>query len=279
MSENQSRTAENMSKYDEMSTEELEEILRRDMEAPEEQESDVETLLYVTGVLAKRNRENGRIPNTAQESFESFKRKYLDVDPDEEDEPAPKKVLRPRWMRALSTVAAVLVVVFLLGTTAHAFVPDFWNAIVTWTKETFSFGSSSNDPNGNGDLPYKSLQEALDMAGIDAHLVPTYIPVGYELTDITAEATPKRKTYTAIYHNGGNGLRITVCDHLESAPQYIEQSEDLAEIYEVGGVKYYLFSNHERVRAAWLNDSYECSILGELTIEELKLMIDSIEKG
>jgi len=278
MSENQSRKAEIMSKYDEMSTEELEEILRLDMEAPEEQESDTETLLYIMGVLAKRNRENGRIPNTAQESFESFKRKYLDVDPDEEDEPAPKKALRPCWVRALSTVAAVLVVVFLLGTTVHAFAPDFWQAVVTWTKETFSFGSN-NKPGKNGDLPYKSLQEALDVAKIETPLAPSWIPEGYVLTDITVDSTPKQATYRAIYHRGEIALRISVSNHRESTPQHIEQSADLAEIYEVGGVKYYLFSNHERVRAAWLNDSYECSILGELTIEELKLMIDSIEKG
>ncbi len=278
MSENQSRKAENMSKYDEMSTEELEEILRLDMEAPEEQESDTEMLLYVMGVLAKRNRENGRIPNTAQESFESFKRKYLDATPDEEDESAPKKALRPCWLRALSTVAAVIVVVFLLGTTAHAFAPDFWNAIVTWTKETFSFGSS-NGPGTDGDLPYQSLQEALDIAGIDASLVPTYVPEGYVLTDITTESTPKRNIYRAKYQKDDMCLTITVQDYLNSAPQHIEQSEDFVEVYELGVYKYYLFSNNKQTQCVWIQNSYECQIMGSLTLEEMKTMIDSIEKG
>lgn len=275
MSENQSRKAENMSKYDEMSTEELEEILRLDMEAPEEQESDTEMLLYVMGVLAKRNRESGRIPNTAQESFESFKRKYLDATPDEEDESAPKKALRPCWLRALSTVAAVIVVVFLLGTTAHAFAPDFWNAIVTWTKETFSFGSS-NGPGTDGDLPYASLQEALLANKIDADLVPTWIPDGYKLTDIVIESTPKRNIYRAKYRKDGIALTVTVQDYLNSSPQHVEQSEDFVEIYEVNGQEYYIFSNIERTQCVWLTGSYECQITGSLTIEELKLMIDSI---
>ena len=276
MSEMENRNVEELSQYDEMSTEELEQLLRLDLYAPEGEETDTDTLFYIMGVLAKRNRESGRIPNTAQESFESFKRKYLNTAPDEEDKPAPKKVLRPYWVRALSTVAAVIVVVFLLGTTVHAFVPDFWNAVVTWTKETFSFGSSNDNPVENGDLPYKSLQEALDIAGIDADLVPAYIPDGYVLTGITVEPTPRRNMYRAIYKKDALFLTITVRDYLNSSPQHVEQSEDFVEIYDVNGQKFYIFSNIERTQCVWLTGSYECQITGSLTIEELKLMIDSI---
>ena len=42
MSEKQNRGVSGMSKYDAMTTEELEEILRLDAQAPEEQESDTE---------------------------------------------------------------------------------------------------------------------------------------------------------------------------------------------------------------------------------------------
>jgi len=278
MSDNQNRRNGEWEKYDQMSTEELKDFLRRDMEAHPEQVSDTEELLYVMGVLAHRLRENGQIPNTAQESYEAFKRNYLDVDLDEEDEPASKKALRPCWVRALSTVAAVLVVVLLLGTTVHAFAPDFWNAVATWTKETFCFGQQSptDGPGDDSNMPYNSLEEALLANQIDTALAPSWIPDGYRLTDITHESTPRRNVYRARYENDDKCITITVRDYLNSSPQHVEQSEDFIEIYEVDGQEYYIFSNIERTQCVWLTGSYECQITGSLTIEELKLMIDSI---
>ena len=62
-------------------------------------------------------------------------------------------------------------------------------------------------------------------------------------------------------------------------PVYVEQSEGLVEEYTLNGVTYYLFDNNQRTQAVWIIDSFECRITGELTIEELKIMIDSIVKG
>ena len=87
------------------------------------------------------------------------------------------------------------------------------------------------------------------------------------------------KKYVAIYTNGGQELRITVQDYLDEVPVYVEQSDGLVEEYKVSGITYYLLENNKRTQAVWIVDSFECSILGDLTIEELKLMIDSIEKG
>jgi hypothetical protein len=56
-------------------------------------------------------------------------------------------------------------------------------------------------------------------------------------------------------------------------------NEGVVEEYEVAGITYYLFENYETVRAVWLYDSYECDISGEVTIDEIKKMIDSIQKG
>ena len=60
---------------------------------------------------------------------------------------------------------------------------------------------------------------------------------------------------------------------------YVEQSEGLVEEYIVSGITYYIFENNKQVQAAWTVDSYECNISGNVTIDELKQMIDSIEKG
>lgn len=281
MSENQSGRINEFSQYDAMTTEELEEILRLDAEAPEGQESDTETLLYVMGVLADRNRKNGHTENTALEAYESFKQHYMPetekrvLESEAGHKPKNRNI---RCLRSLSAVAAVLVIIFIGSITAKAFGLDIWEAVVTWTQETFHLSgrNQTDEPNPDGDLKYASLNEVLVSVGINEPLLPTWVPDGYQLTDIIIDATPKQNTYIAIYENGSNALKITVHDYLGSTPTYIEQSEDFVETYEVSGVTYHLFSNNKRAQAVWVYDSYECYIFGELTIEELKLMIESI---
>ena len=74
-------------------------------------------------------------------------------------------------------------------------------------------------------------------------------------------------------------LKITVQSFLDGAPEQIEESSNLLELYTVSGIDYYIFENHDQLQAVWIIDTFECYISGELSIDEIKLMIDSIEKG
>ena len=287
MSENQNRRIDEFAKYDAMTTEELEEILRLDMEAPLEQESDTEMLLYVMEVLANRRKKNAsHTGKTALEAYESFKENYMPEVEHTAIVPENKKnanVISLRWFRTLAATAAVLVIIMLGSVTAKAFGWDIWEAVVAWTQETFhiSIGDPRGKDNpGNDDiLPHTSLKDALDSRNIEADLAPTWIPANYTLTDISIEETPFQRIYIALYQDGTRYLKITVRDYLLSNPEYVEQSEGLVETYEASGVTYYLFSNYEKAKAVWIKDSYECYISGNLSIEELKIMVDSIGKG
>ena len=281
MSENQNRGIGDLSKYDAMTTEELEEMLRLDAQAPEEQETDTETILYIMEVLAARKRNNGHAGKTALEAYESFKQNYLpEVDNVEPASRASTKnrITFPRWLRSLTATAAVLAILLVGSATAQAFGLNIWEAVVKWTQETFHFGEWGN-ANENNDLPYASLREALEKGKITTLLVPNWFPNGYELSEIKVDNSPVQTIYKAIYINGKRVLRVTVQDYLDNFPVYVEQSDGLVEEYEVAGVTYYLFENYEFSRAVWLYDSYECDISGEVTIDELKKMIDSIQKG
>lgn len=87
MSENRNR---DYSKYDDMTTEELEEILRLDASAPDGEDSDTELLLYVMEVLANRRKNMNITGKTALEAWESFQQNYLDEECSE-DVQEPKK--------------------------------------------------------------------------------------------------------------------------------------------------------------------------------------------
>ena len=75
MPDSLNRRDEKFAKYDAMSTDELQQILRDDASNSEGAESDTETLFYVMEVLAKRRqaRNEGKSP---EEALESFKQNY-----------------------------------------------------------------------------------------------------------------------------------------------------------------------------------------------------------
>jgi hypothetical protein len=284
MSENQNCGIRDFSKYDEMTTEELEEILRLDAEMIDGQESDTEILLYVMEVLTQRKKQAGQTGNTAQEAYETFTQHYLpEIMNTDNTDSVPVKRSKPvnrtlHWARAMAATAAVLIILIAGSVTAKAFGIDVWKAVIQWTQETFHFGEWGNS-NPNSDMSYASLQEALEQGKITTPLAPTWIPDGYKLVDVTVKRNPMQKTYRAKYTNEERYLIITVREYLDDKPLYVEQSEGLIEEYEVNGIMYYLFSDIDVVKAVWINGSYECNIMGNVTIDELKIMIDSIEKG
>lgn len=286
MSENRNRGNHDFSEYDSMTTEELEAILRLDAEAPIEQESDTELLLYVMGVLANRKNHVTGTGKTALEAWESFRQNYL---PAEEEclEYTPEQQserMSATWLRHLIATVAVIALVVCIPLTANAFGwEDIWNTIAQWAKETFSFVDGEqiedNVPNPKDFEEYSSLQQILLENNRDPHIAPVWVPEEALFESVEKEITPIQEIYTAFYRIGERPFRIRIQSYSETDPEKIEINEDLTEIYESNGVEYYIFTNNKQMQAVWINDSYECYISGELTIEEIKQMIDSIEKG
>lgn len=281
MSESRNRSNETYANYDSMTDEELEELLRLDAGAPEGDELDAETLLYIMGLLADRRENNEITGKTAQESFESFKRNYLNEDEHIVVTPAKKKATPSmRWLRRLTAVAAVLAVILLGSVTIKASSITLWEAVVTWAQETFHFGSGEQgEPAAYDGAPYASLQEALEQNKEADGLIPTWIPDGYELIEIKVIDNPMRRKYIALYMNETKLLTISVQLYLDNHSENIEQSDGYIGTIEHNGIPFYLFQNNSMLQIAWINDLYECYISGELTMEQMTQMINSIEEG
>lgn len=286
MSEVQCRGARDFTRYDSMTTEELEKILRLDAEAPMEQESDTELILYVMEVLAKRKNKSNT-GKTAQESWESFQKHYIPKDAGHRGH-TPKKATNGKtpqpWLRRLIACAAAIILVLCIPLTTNAFGwEDVLNLIARWGKETFAFSikenSYNNEPGLDYDGKYTSLQDLLKRNKIDPDIVPAWIPDGFLLTKCEEDVTPTQEIYRAYYTNDGKNLMILVQSYISSDPYSVEIEDDVIEIYEVSGVKYYIFSNVSQVRFVWTVDSYECNVSGDISIDEAKKMIDSIGKG
>lgn len=287
MPDTRNRRDDEFAKYDAMSTEELQQLLREDASKPVGEESDTDVLFYVMEVLAKRRKERneGKSPEEALESFKKHYDTENEISSDSERVPAaPKRSGIGRWMKGLIAAAAVFAFVIGGSLTANAMGFDLWEIIAKWTQETFHFGyatetKETNPPTPNFAQPCASLQEALDNYNINTNLVPIWIPDGYTEVDVQVEETPMQMRFVAKYQSSKDTIRIRIVEYLSGAPTQIEQSDSLLEIYSLGGVDYYIISNYDQLEVIWIRDNYECYIMGSLTISELKGIIDSIEEG
>ena len=130
---------EEISRYDSMSTEELQEILRKHAHGELDTEPDTDELFEIMEVLSvRRQQQEPQAFHSDEEALAEFRQHYM---PKEKENVKPMVITFPN--RILKTVAALLAVVimFAVGTsiTAKAFHVDIWSSFANWTKEIFQF--------------------------------------------------------------------------------------------------------------------------------------------
>ena len=271
-----------ISRYATMSTEELQEILRKHAHGELEAEPDTEELFEIMEVLSVRRQEDATMQafRSDEEAYAEFCEYYM---PKENKEERPRVIKFPN--RILKTVAAVLAVVLILavGTsiTTEALHIDIWGKFANWTKEIFQFadipdGTTVANPEKEYNAELKSLQDALNDHAITEKLAPTWMPEGYKNIDFKITISPRVLTINAVYEKDDERLVINIRQTIGIPANQVEKNDDLLEVYVVDGVEYYIFSNTETLQAAWVTGEFECIIGGKITLEEIKAMIDSI---
>lgn len=287
MPDSKNRRNLELAKYEVMSTEELQAILREDASKPEGEESNEDVLFCVMEVLARRRqaRNEGKTP---EEALESFVKNYM---PGDEEAPGTEREstvrrFKPnarRWMSGLVAAAAMIVLVFGMSLTANAFGFDLWDIVVKWTQETFHFGyveqlDNRGEPEKVDAVGLSELQKVLSDYNITASLAPTWFPEGYVEDDVRVIESPIQRQFIARYKSGEKEIKIWIADYLESEPGHIEQDSPAVDVYQVGDNTYYIITDTDSLQAAWISGRFECYISGPVTISEIKQMIDSIGK-
>ena len=272
---------ESFSKYDSLPTEELQELLRKHAHGELETEPDTDELYYIMEVLAqRREKQDPQAFRSDEEALADFCKHYI---PKEKQEVHSKVIRSPG--RFFKTVAAVLVAVLILaaGTsiTAEALQIDIWGKFANWTKEIFHFtdlpqGTTTANPEKEYNAELKSLQDALSDHGIKENLVPTWMPEGYKTKEQKIMNSPRVRNISAVYEKNGSELIIKIRQTIGVPADQVEKNDDLLEVYVVDGVEYYIFSNNANLQAAWSIGEFECIIGGNITLEEIKEMINSI---
>lgn len=279
------------SEYNHMSTDDLEAILQADFELPDDEESDMEKILYITEVIAQRRagQPTGRYAN-ADEAWDSFVENYC---------PAPEReVFRGskatgakksrNWkrtlVRAASIAAAVVVAVAASTATASAFGFDFWAWLTGWTREVFNVQDPKIDYSDSSQMipeQLAELQEAMEEHGFPDKLLPTYLPDGYEMADLYCDAVSGYVSLCEILKNNGDDfIFLDYYMHLDDEAAFeVQKDDDNPDAYEYADVTHYIMTNYETYYVSWTVDNVVCGISGFASRDELIQVINSIYGG
>lgn len=274
---------------DQLSTQKLEDILRADLELQESGNSDM--VLYIMEVIEKRENDKS-LENRAdaERALKEFHELYNTSDDSvgqslypantvgdtplqHSETPTPQTKNRHFLRRLFISAAAAAIITIFLVPSALGY-ETFYEMVGSWTESTFQFVKKDNAD--NIDVVW---QEELNTYGILASVLPTKIPQDFVLQewDIVEQEVSGDIEFVSFYLRDKTSLMISATRYNQSKSAAIEKDTTEVEEYRVGGITYYLFENLSQRVAAWHVDNIECIISGDISIDEIKMMIDSIE--
>lgn len=284
----------NYSRFDALSTEALREILYQDSLLPDDEESDVDAILYIMEVIAKREAlEPTEKHLSTEEAWQLFNEYYRSDDCDgtslyedpEEAEPraevipcsATENTRMRRSLRGIlrvACIAAVLIVILLAGSiTAYAMGFDVWGAMAQWTQDVFGLAAPQQDQiYSEGENPF----EILEKRGVTEAVLPRWMPDGYRYSGIEVSDTPMRIVFNVSYTNGSSEIWLTIAFLADPSMRTYEKDAQNVTVYTTNGVEHYIMQNFDMIDVIWTTQNCECSIRGYFSVEEAENMITSI---
>lgn len=202
--------------------------------------------------------------------------------------------VRHRCLRTVQFAALLAALLMLITVATAAAGYDIWRTLAEWTEEKITLAPGQIEYADPDELhipeepgEYASLQEALTDYGLNRSVVPKWMPEGFTQSELIVIPVAGGgiiifHTLYHLYHREENPLVIQVNIYLENEGRAydsfgnFQKDEDDPVPYEAGGITHLLATNMGRPVALWADGPAECVISGDITMDELKQMIDSI---
>ena len=281
--------------FEQLSTEELNNLLAQDFAAMDEEGPDVDYIMAIMEVINKREQaaEHQSDVDAAWKEFQepspghaaAFDRSsYCETDSSHRDQPSSTSP-SPKKTHTLRLLLIAVIMIALLGGTASGCGRVF-QAVVNWTAETFGFespyGEKSTAESTAQKDPYIDLRLAV-LEYTSLPVIPNWAPEGTVKESESKTRVTERKDSIVLsgsYQVGTRQfiIRIRVYNELSTdyTGSYQWDAKQTVFSYNAGGLNHDIVCNNQKSSVAWTNENVECMIQGDLSVEELETMIDSI---
>ena len=270
-------------------TEELEELIALDF-AEDNANLDADYISTILEVIEERENnteERNKETLAAWDEFRAYReeaesREVLEAGKSEEPTHDHRRIIeyrqKPRkYSATLRVIAVAAAAMILLCSTAFGL--NIWQVIVEWTEETFSFLTTHN----REELPSpKALEQLRDAVNLwtDIPCVPHRAPEGtQELGNLNVIERDDRCAIGMGYTAGGRTFTIQIIIHKGIPDVYsgnYQKDTSIQEEYVSDGITHYIAGNLENLSVAWAIGNVEGHIQWNLTIDEIRQMINSI---
>jgi len=266
--------------WETLSTPALEKLLSADFLSDEDNLSP-EEIHKITEVITKREKETNTSPQVdVDAAWETFLAKVKDLPPEEtpaikeEDKVVPlhkprRYVKKLRWAVATAAVLCALVV----PASATGMLDD----LSQWVSGTFSLSPVGGSVEGINSAIYDELKTEVE-AITDVSILPTWYPENSILERITVDNLDFATILNAEFSLNEKSFLFTVkvVDNIDTFNSTYEKNDTAPERYIINEIPHYIMNNYDQNMILWRNENVECCISGELSIEDLKMMVDSI---
>ncbi len=181
--------------------------------------------------------------------------------------PAPKRGFRKLLHTAL-IAAAVVAAMIIITASASAAGVNIWGWVMVRENGTVQFVAE--------DALSKDIPAALKQAGVEVPLFPTWIPEGFLLYDQRIKLDDNIFIYTT-YVCKDRAIDIVIrSTNNDSTSGMVEVEDEKPQEYYSSGNVHYIIPNYMKIVAFWLNNGFQVTISGNISLEEMQKIVDSI---
>ena len=269
------------------STEELKKLLSSDFAQDRIDATHIFTILEVIEERENNGEEKERKTRDAWNEFRTYCTEMRS-----QEEPEADRIEKPnrdhqhktehcQKSRKHTTVWRVGLVAAALGVLlcGTAFGGNLFRAIADWTEEMFYFLTGQEQDENQKSEVFVVLHNNVVLR-TTTPCVPQWAPnETQEYGTLNVVSRDDRCLVCMGYITGGRMFSVQIVIYTTTSdmqPIVYQKDAAICEEYVVNGITHYIVGNKDNLSAMWGNGNAEGHIQGDLTVDELKLMIDSI---
>lgn len=259
-----------------MSTEQLDKLLREELDRKAPSGAFVRTLLQV---LWEREKD---MPPEITPGIEAAWERFRERESAGE-EPDRKRRHPRRWFLRLGTLAAVLAVVFILFIPGKAEADSLFTKLAKWSDSVVDFFSPDRENKNLLEYEFKSTNSGLIQVyntlrelDVTIPVVPSWIPESYELVECKITETTHKKGMFAYFNNAEKHLVFKVDVFGEDVSHEYQRDEKEFTVYEFQDVTHTILRNNDRWVVIWFQENVECFLTVDCAEDTLYEILKSI---
>ena len=260
--------------WQQMPTEELDQILQAELEKEHPNE---EVVLPILHELEEREKD---IPVEKTPEVLAILNKLS-----KHETSSKQSIHKRRWLAGIAAAAAVVCIV-IMSMSPMVRAESLFDILFRWTSSVFEFFTPEQDAsNPPVEIVFETdnpgLQQLYDKVtefGVTKLVVPMWLPEGFKLTETKDLPTPGGIRVHSKFDNGSNVILITYRVSTDISPK-VEKEETGVEVFEAGEVSHFIVDNDGNLSVTWTVDGVECVMNTNVSKEHIYSIIKSIYRS